>query len=64
MQIFQYYVVPESKIDEIFIEEEIKFLIKVCIRDYKLYTDFSEFKSIIKDRYSLWRKNYEERRIQ
>lgn len=65
MEIFPGYVVPENEIDELFVEEEMDFLIKVCIRENKIYKDFSEFKSVIKERYNLWRNKYhEKRRIQ
>lgn len=65
MRIFPYYVVPEDELDSIFIEDEIKFLIKTCIKDQRKYKNFNEFETIIKNKYDLWKRGiYEKRRIQ
>jgi hypothetical protein len=47
-------VLPENDLDEKFIEQEIKFLIKVSILNQQEIKDAKEYAKIVSDRYSIW----------
>jgi len=54
MQIKEFYIVPENKLDETFIDDEMSFLIDVSIRQRDKFTSVSEYIDKINNRYDLW----------
>lgn len=56
-------VQPESKLDELFIESEMKFLIEVSIHKQKEFKNKNKYSSTIKQRYIEWlMENYQDGR--
>ena len=47
-------VQPENELDERFIEEEMKFLIDVSIKNQKLYKDINSYATVVKQKYLTW----------
>lgn len=54
MKIKDLYLVPESAIDEKFIEDEIKFLLHLTIYDEAAARDHSEYERLVNTHYESW----------
>ena len=54
MKFGDFFVVPESKQEDSFIDDEIKFLLKVSFREREQIKSIEEYKKLVEQRYDQW----------
>lgn len=54
MLIKEFYVIPENEIDELFIDEEMSFLIDVSIKNRSSINSVEDYKKLIENKYNAW----------
>ena len=54
MLIKEFYVIPENEIDELFIDEEMSFLIDISIKNRNAIDSIEEYKKLIENKYNAW----------
>ena len=54
MKFGDFFIVPESQQEDTFIDEEIKYLLKISFREREKIKSTDEYQKLVEQRYNAW----------